>query len=289
MKQGQGFKIDRVIGNNVLLIKDVSTGDELVLLGKGIGFSSKDGGWIDDKDPRIEKRFRFDDRNQLRHYQSLLEDIDPEVLVISEKIIALMEADFKKEVHNKVYLALPSHIQFAVYRLRNNMEIVNPFLYETKMFYPMEYGIAQKAAQMISQAFELIIPEDEVGFLTFHVYSAVSNVSVGQLVKFTNLINEMIDLIEARKSIQIPREGIHYISLITHLRFCIERIIQKQMVENPFLAEMKRNYKHEYHLALELSELMKDHLQTEIPEDEIGFMVMHLYRLFQVLGRKLGE
>jgi transcriptional antiterminator len=96
----------------------------------------------------------------------------------------------------------------------------------------------------------------------------------------------MIDLIESRKSVQIPREGIHYISLITHLRFCIERIIQKQAVENPFLAEMKKKYKDEYHLALELSELMKDHLQTEIPEDEIGFMVMHLYRLFQVLGRK---
>jgi transcriptional antiterminator len=286
MKQGQGFKIDRVIGNNVLLIKDVATGDELVLLGKGIGFASKDGGWIDPKDPRIEKRFRLDDRDQLRQYQSLLEDIDPEVLAISEKIIALMEADFKKEVHNKVYLALPSHIQFAVYRLRNNMEIVNPFLYETKMFYPKEFEIAEKAAQMISQAFELSIPEDEVGFLTFHVYSAVTNVSVGQLVKFTNLINEMIDLIETRKSIQIPREGIHYISLITHLRFCIERIILKQVVENPFLAEMKKNYKDEYHLALELSELMKDHLQTEIPEDEIGYMVMHLYRLFQVFGKK---
>jgi transcriptional antiterminator len=286
MKQGQGFKIDRVIGNNVLLIKDVSTGDELILLGKGIGFASKDGGWIDAKDLRIEKRFRLDDRNQLRQYQSLLEDIDPEVLVISEKIIALMEADFKKNVHNKVYLALPSHIQFAVYRLRNNMEIINPFLYETKMFYPKEFEIDQKAAQMISQAFELIIPEDEVGFLTFHVYSAVSNITVGQLVKFTNLINEIIDLIEARKSIQISREGIHYISLITHLRFCIERIIQKQAVENPFLVEMRKKYNNEYNLALELSELMKDHLQTEIPEDEIGFMVMHLYRLFQVFGKK---
>jgi transcriptional antiterminator len=286
MQQDQVFKIDRVIGNNVLLIKDISTGDELVLLGKGLGFASKDGGWINAKDERIEKRFRLDDRDQLRQYQSLLEEIDPEVLVISEKIIALMEADFKKEVHNKVYLALPSHIQFAVYRLRNNMDIVNPFLYETKMFYPKEFEIAEKAAQMMSEAFELNVPEDEVGFLTFHVYSAVSNVSVGLLVKFTNLINEMIELIEIRKAIQIPRQGAHYISLITHLRFCIERIIQDQVVANPFLAEMKKNYKDEYVLALELSEMMKDQLHSEVPEDEIGFMVMHLYRLFQVLGKK---
>lgn len=281
----QNLRIDRVIGNNVLLTKDVSTGDELVLLGKGIGFSSKDGGMIDAKDPRIEKRFRLDDRDQLRQYQSLIEDIEPEVLVISEKIISLMEAEFNKEVDNKVYLALPSHIQFAIYRLRNGMDIVNPFLYETRMCYPKEYEIAHKAANMMSQAFEIFIPEDEVGFLTFHVYSAVANVSVGQLVKFTNLINEMIELIEERKSIQIPKEGANYVRLITHLRFCIERIIQMQVVENPFLEEMKKNYKEEYHLALELSQLMKTHLKTEIPEEEIGYMVMHLYRLFQVYGK----
>jgi transcriptional antiterminator len=286
MKLEQSLKIDRVIGNNVLLARDQSSGEELVLLGKGIGFASRDGGWIDAKDSRIEKRFRLDDRDQLRQYQSLLEDIEPEVLLISEKIISLMEAEFKKSVHNKVFLALPSHIQFAVYRLRNQMDIVNPFLYETKMCYPKEYQIAQKAAEMMSQAFEIYIPEDEVGFLTFHVYSAVTNVSVGQLVKFTNLISEMIELIEQRKSIQIPKEGSNYVRLITHLRFCIERIIQMQVIGNPFLAEMKRNYKEEYHLALELSEVMKEHLQREIPEDEIGYMVMHLYRLFQVNGNQ---
>jgi transcriptional antiterminator len=286
MKQELELKIDRVIGNNVLLAKDLSSGEELVLLGKGIGFASKYGDCIGVKDPRIEKRFRLDDRDQLRQYQSLIEDIEPEVLVISEKIIALMEVEFKKEVHNKVYLALPSHIQFAVYRLRNNMEIVNPFLYETKMCYPKEYDIAQKAANLMSEAFQIFIPEDEVGFLTFHVYSAVTNVSVGQLVKFTNLINEMIEMIEERKSIQIPKEGANYIRLITHLRFCIERIIQMQVVNNPFLEEMKKNYKDEYRLALELSHVMKEHLRMEIPEDEIGYMVMHLYRLFQVYGKK---
>jgi transcriptional antiterminator len=285
MEEEQTLIIDRVIGNNVILAKDQISGDELVLLGKGIGFSSKDGGTIRAKDPRIEKRFRLDDRDQLRQYQSLLEDIEPEVLRISEKIIALMEAEFKKEVSNKVYLALPSHIKFAIYRLRNNMDIVNPFLYETKMCYPKEYDIAQKAADMMSRAFEIIIPDDEVGFLTFHVYSAVTNVSVGQLVKFTNLINEMIEIIEARRMIQIPKEGANYVRLITHLRFSIERIIQMKVVANPFLAEMKKNYKAEYKLARELSVVMKEHLHAEIPEDEIGYLVMHLFRLFQVYAQ----
>ncbi|MDB5053812.1 MAG: transcription antiterminator [Bacilli bacterium] len=284
MNQDNSLKIERVIGNNVVLTKDQHSGEELVLLGKGIGFALKDGGSIDVKDPRIEKRFRLDDRNQLRQYQSLLEEIEPEIINISEKIITLMESEFKKEVQNKVYLALPSHIQFAIYRIRNDMDIVNPFLYETKMCYPKEYEIAEKAAEMINLAFGIQIPEDEIGFLTFHVYSAVTNVSVGQLVKFTNLTNEMIEIIEQRKSIQIPKEGANYVRLITHLRFSIERINQKTVVKNPFVDEMKKNFQAEYKLALELSSIMKEHLQSEVPEDEIGFLVMHLYRLFQVYG-----
>jgi transcriptional antiterminator len=38
------------------------------------------GDGIDAKDFRIGKRFRLEDRDQLRQYQSLLEDIEPEVL-----------------------------------------------------------------------------------------------------------------------------------------------------------------------------------------------------------------
>ncbi|MDB5053415.1 MAG: transcriptional antiterminator, BglG [Bacilli bacterium] len=182
------LKIDRVMNNNVILAKDVDSGEELVLLGKGIGFSIKTGAWIRAHDPRIEKRFRLDDRDQLRQNQSLVEDIEPEVIHISEEIICLIELQFKRKVHNKVYLALPSHIKFAIFRLRNGMDILNPFLHETKMCYPKEFEIAQKAAELMSETFNIDIPEDEVGFLTFHVYSALTNVPVSQLTKFSNFI-----------------------------------------------------------------------------------------------------
>ncbi|SDC04844.1 transcriptional antiterminator, BglG family [Paenibacillus sp. UNCCL117] len=275
------LRIERVISNNVIMVVDPDSGKEYVLLGKGIGFSSKSSGTIQAKDPRIEKRFRLDDRDQLSEYQTLLEGIDPEVIRISEQIIEQVTDSFSLQPNSKVYFALPSHIQFAVYRLRNGMDITNPFLQETQLCFPKEYEIAKQAAAIISHTFHIEVPEDEIGFLAFHVHSAVTDVSVGELVKFSNLINESVDLIEERLSIKIPRESMDYVRLITHLRFTVERISQNKVVANPFMQEFQTRYRREYQIASDIGKLMTERLHTEVPEDEIGYLVMHLYRLFQ--------
>lgn len=281
MEKEHVLKIDRVIGNNVILVKDAATGREYVLLGKGIGFNVKGDGRISQNDPRIEKRFRLDENTPIRQYQMLLEDVDPDVIRICEEIIADISAGFAVTVSPKVYFALPSHVQFAVYRLKNGMDIVNPFLYETQMTFPKEYSIAQKAAERIAGAFEIEVPEDEIGFLAFHVHAAVSNVSVGQLVKFTTLINDLVQLIETKKGITVPKESMDYIRLITHLRYAIERVLQGKVANNPFLEALKKDHREAYDLALEMGRLMGSYLNMDIPEDEIGYMTMHLYRLFQ--------
>ncbi|MEK8126885.1 PRD domain-containing protein [Paenibacillus filicis] len=275
------LRIERVISNNVIMVVDPDSGKEYVLLGKGIGFSSKGSGTIEAKDPRIEKRFRLDDRDQLNEYQTLLEGIDPEVIRISEQIIGRVTDSFSLQPSSKVYFALPSHIQFAVYRLRNGMDITNPFLQETQLCFPKEYEIAKQAAEMISQAFHLEVPEDEIGFLAFHVHSAVNDVSVGELVKFSNLINECVELIEGELGNTITRDSMDYVRLITHLRFTVERISQNKVVGNPFMQELQTRYRQEYRIASELGKLMTERLHTEVPEEEIGYLVMHLYRLFQ--------
>ncbi|CAM4069265.1 PRD domain-containing protein [Paenibacillus alkaliterrae] len=179
----RAFRVERTIGNNVLLTVDQQTETEYVIFGKGIGFSLKAGETIDSTDKRIEKRFRLDDTEQMKKYHFYLEEIDPSVIRITERIAAYIKLKTDVDVNPKLYLALPSHIQFAVYRLRQGMDIVNPFLDETKQSFPVEYEIAATLAEWISEQFHIAIPEAEIGFLAFHVYSGIHNVPVGQIVK----------------------------------------------------------------------------------------------------------
>lgn len=283
------FQIQRVIGSNFVMVQGITNGREYVIIGKGIGFAGKASDIIEGDDPRIEKLFRLEDREEWRQYQILLEDIDPEVIRITDEIISDIESEFTDKLNDKIYLALPSHIQFTIYRLRHGMDIVNPFLEETKISFPKEFEIASKAASKINVEFNVQIPEDEIGFLTYHVYSAVSNVPVGQVVKVSNIVNELLDMIRKERDITFEQGSMNHVRLMVHLRFSLERILQGSLIDNPFVKHIKKEYKSEYRLAQKLGKVMENTLEVDIPEEELCFLAMHLHRLFQTLENKANS
>ncbi|WP_254075317.1 PRD domain-containing protein [Paenibacillus tritici] len=284
-RESEQFQVLRVIGNNVVMVQGGKKSKEYVIIGKGIGFALKDTGVIDADDPRIEKLFRLEDREEWSQYQILLEDIDPKVMRITDEIISDIAREFPGKLNDKIYLALPSHIQFTIFRLRSGMDIVNPFLEETRMTFPKEFEIAYKAAEKISAGFEVQIPEDEVGFLTYHVYSAVSNVPVGQLVKASNIVSDLMDMIRSERKISFEQGSMNHVRLMVHLRFSIERILQGSLIDNPFVKHIKKEYKDEYKLAQRMGKIMQGKLSVDVPEEEICFLAMHLHRLFQTIEK----
>lgn len=282
MSELETFKVIRVIGNNVVMVHGGGMIEfEYVILGKGIGFGTKVGDTITSDDPRIEKLFKLEDREQWNEYR-LLEEFDPKVLEITDKILSGISKEFPGKLNDKVYLALPSHIQFTIYRIRKGMDIINPFLEETKVSFPKEYEIALKAADMIGKAFKIEVPEDEVGFLTYHVYSAVSHVPVGQLVKASSMVGRLIEMIEQERGAVFESGSMDYVRLLMHLRFSVDRILNHSMtVDNPFAEQIKSQFSTEYKLASRLANEMEQDLDQNVPEAEVCFLAMHLYRLFR--------
>jgi len=276
------LKIDRIVGNNVILTSHAITNKEYVLFGKGLGFTSKGNQCIHMNDPQIERRYRLDEEQPSSQFQALIENIDPQVIHISEQIIDKVKERLGTPVQPKVYFALPNHIQFVIYRFKNEMDIINPFLSETRLSFPQEFEIATEAVDMINQHFQLQIPDDEIGFLTLHIHTCTETVSVGQLVKIRGLLNQIVDNIEERIGFQIPRTSTDYVRLITHLRGALERIIEGQHIVNPFTTEIKTLHSNIYEIAVELAAMISEELEVTVSEDEIGYMAIHLYRLFQI-------
>lgn len=282
MSGAETFTVIRVIGNNVVMVQGAKKEIEYVILGKGIGFGTKIGDTIISDDPRIEKLFKLEDREQWSQYHHLLEDFDPKVLEITDEILNSITTEFPGKLNDKVYLALPSHIQFTIYRIRKGMDIINPFLEETKISFPKEYKIASNAAEMISRTFNIQVPEDEVGFLTYHVYSAVSHVPVGQLVKASNMVGRLVHIIESERDMKFKNGSMDHVRLLMHLRFSVDRILkQSANIDNPFAEQIKAKFTSEYELAKRLAEEMENDLGRSIPEAEVCFLAMHLYRLFR--------
>lgn len=273
------YVITRVLNHNVILVEEPETRKEIVLFGKGIGFGIKQGARFSQSDTRIEKRFRLADETHKKQYESMLKQVDHSIIAISEEIIALITKEITPAINEHVHVALPDHIQFAIYRLQNSMEIVNPFLFEIQTLYPQEHALAKKAAYLIKKEFAIDIPESEIGFLTLHIHSAVSHLPVTKAVQFTDIIRQLVAVIEQQTGKTIERNTIDYMRLITHLRFACERIHQHTSIQNPLLDRVKTALPDGYQLAEELARHISARLAVTVPEDEIGYMAIHLHRL----------
>lgn len=279
MTKDHHYRIQRIFNNNVVLAEESVSGQEVILQGKGIGFGADKGLTIRTDDPRVEKKFRLENEDHLKQYKSLINQVDQAAIGISEEIITLISKEISPILNEHIHVALPDHIHFAVERIRNGLEIVNPFLHETKILYPKEYTLAEKAAAMITKAFQVHIPDSEIGFLTLHIHSAVSHIPVTKAVQHTQLISDLVAITEDRLNIHLAKNSIEYDRLVTHIRFAIERIRESKTIHNPLLDKIKQTLTQEYELARELACRISTKLELSVPEDEMGYFALHLYRL----------
>ncbi|UMO89998.1 transcriptional antiterminator BglG [Pectobacterium sp. PL64] len=67
-----------------------------------------------------------------------------------------------------------------------------------------------------------------------------------------------------------------YISLIDHCHFAIERHKQGVDIRNVLLWEIKRLYPKEFAVGLEALDIIEQRLAVRLPEDEAGFIALHL-------------
>ena len=67
-----------------------------------------------------------------------------------------------------------------------------------------------------------------------------------------------------------------YISLTDHCHFAIERHKQGVHIRNGLLWEIKRLYPKEFAIGLEALDIIEQRLKVRLPEDEAGFITLHL-------------
>ncbi|WPC41389.1 PRD domain-containing protein [Clostridium sp. JS66] len=122
------------------------------------------------------------------------------------------------------------------------------------------------------------IGEDRIEGI-FVKQSAKSNEEFNEVLKKINseiigISEEIISLCEKELGLKVS-EAIH-ISLPDHINFAITRIKEGIKIENPFLNELEVLYPKEYKLAEKALEMINDRFQVNLPEDEIGFICMHI-------------
>lgn len=164
-----------------------------------------------------------------------------------------------------------SRDEIVVKVFNNNIVLVNSEEGE-KILFAKGIGFGKKAGSIISK--------DTYINKVFTIQNKENINNLKQLVKlidseFFAVCEEAIYEISNMVNQEL-NEHIH-IGLIDHLFFAVKRIKNKEKVENPFLIETQTLYSKEYNLAKLVGKMIENHCNVDIPDDEIGFIALHIH------------
>lgn len=83
-------------------------------------------------------------------------------------------------------------------------------------------------------------------------------------------------------------ESIHYL-LMDHLSFAIERVGQGIVIPNTMLWEIKHYYSHEFRIGQEALDIIRRHIGVTLPEEEAGFIALHILNSEMDLNRHTSK
>ncbi|MYL51032.1 PRD domain-containing protein [Halobacillus litoralis] len=272
------IKIKKVLNNNVVIASH-PTYEEVVLIGKGIGFNRKKGDEISSE--KADKTFLLSNEQEKEQYVSLLPYIDESLIDFMSDILHHVESRMGQDLNQHIHVALTDHLAFAINRAKKNLQFANPFLLEIESLYPKEYQIAMEVVTMIYDKMGIQFPEGEVGFIALHIHSAVTDKTLRELNRHNQLITHLVQLVEDTMDVQIDKKSVDYHRLVQHLHRAIDRVYQDEHVGDEIrLANMlKEEYPVCYNLAWKLIKVMQRQLNKPVDESEAIYLTIHLQRL----------
>lgn len=276
--------IERIYNNNVVLVKNEKTKEELVLTGCGIGFQKKIGQLADES--KIEKKFIAEDEGFRNKIGKLAMEIDEDIFKASSDIIEYAEKTLNSELYEYIYVALTDHISFALKRYKENIEIKNELLYEIRRIHKQEFQIGIWALDYINKEFNVNMPEDEAAFIAMHIVNANYNENTSESFLMTKIVKQILDIIRYYYSVEFDQNEMNYERLITHLKFFAKRLISKENKEsksNELLGIIRIKYEDSYNCALKIKTFIENQYEYIVSEDEMLYLILHINRVIEVI------
>lgn len=273
------MKILKSINNNIVSAYD-QNGQEIVVMGRGIGYKAKDGAEI--PQAMIEKIFRMDSQNATDKLKELLANLPLEHIQVSNDIIAYAKKMLGKRLNQNIYLTLTDHINFAVLRLQQGMLFQNALLLEVRRFYHEEYLIGEYALNLIEKELGVRLPADEAASVALHIVNAEYDTSIGEAVKTTNLIQAVLQVAKDSLNTRFDEQSLYYERFVTHLKFLAQRIFKSEPLtrDDPqFNAAIAQMYPKEFQCAQEISAMILEQYQHTVSNEERSYLTLHLKRI----------
>lgn len=279
--EGIGLRIKKIFNNNVVLSKDFSK-HEIVVMGRGIAFKKKIGDEIDGN--IVEKTFVLKQKEASEKFKLLLEDIPLEHVSLCYDIIEYAKNILNVKLNDYIYVTLTDHISNALKVFEEGFNCPNVLIWEIKKFYPKEFSVGLKALDFIESETGKRLPENEAANIALHLINAQINSNfnnVKDAINITEKIMDILNIVKYTYKIELDDKSLSYERFITHLRFFFKRLNRKEKPESKeddfLLRQVKAKYKDAYNCMIKI----ENYLGIKLNDDEKLYLTLHIQRVTQ--------
>jgi mannitol operon transcriptional antiterminator len=254
----------------------------LMLLDKGIGESCQS---------EIERRF-----GPLRVWRDFIEDLE---LVPSERYVSDSQGHLGRKYTDHTYVSLVLHLAVQIWRVAQGKRIEVAQELQQQLKGLDELGVMERIAQDLQRQIGIALSSEEIAFFALQIAGGKVNRPVSVVVGESDLIDVDVEALEVAKdlisaaspylhpSLQVDELLIRNLAL--HLRSVIRRLKFGLPITNPLLEDIQKQYGLIYDISRRSSVVLERYVGRKIPEEEIGYLCMHLGAAVQRLRPMLKK
>lgn len=210
--------------------------------------------------------------------EHLLGLIEKEKLIMVENALRNLENELPYPLADSAYIGLVIHLSLAMERIKKGERISFDEDYLAELKNTPEFQIAVRILERLKNIFQVDIPDAEVGYITMHLRGAKLRTSQDDFLLTGNAelmgkVHKLIQYCQENLNVQFEKDSSLLHGLLTHMEPAIFRIKKNMKIRNPLLDQIKTNYAELFSVIQ--AGVNKVFPQLEVPEEEIGYLVMH--------------
>jgi len=229
---------------------------------------------------------------------SMMDDVlDKGILVKINGILASYKSPLSQKLTENAYMGLTIHLAIAVQRVLRGEEIHMKEETLSSLMRDAHFEIAREIGESIETVFDIRFPTDELGYITMHLKG--SKLTTGSIVdqdelmitnfEITRIASNMIHRFKHLSGFNLLEDDQLLIGLVAHLRPAITRIKLNMEIRNPLLDKIKEMYPEIYAMSKEVSDIIEQKYEIELPPGEIGYIAMHFGASIERLRKQMGQ
>ncbi|WP_336147977.1 BglG family transcription antiterminator, partial [Klebsiella pneumoniae] len=212
-------------------------------------------------------------------FKVLLNEVPVEIIQLTDDIVTLARNSLGYPLSDTLYVSLADHLNFALKRYSEGLEIQNPLEWEVRHLYRKEYLVGRQALALIASRTGQLLPDAEACSITLHIVNASMNVPNGQVMEMTRLIFQIQNIVKYWFAISIDEQSLNYQRFVTHLKFFAQRVMAGEILNNDdaeLFAQMPKRYEKTLECVQAISEFVAKNYNHSMSSSEKLYLTVHI-------------